>query len=170
MIRYLGALMWEYLNAIAPWKPIIREERAKISTAALIKLVFPIARGNKSKTQEQIFKEGGFYLNLIKAKKEEVWESIKSIPSPLKMSKKPDLFSIRADLKAIFKKKIRTGFQKLKSGKWRMDLSCNRTRLNFKRWWTKTASPHSFKILSRSSFRKHRASTRSSTPLYSAHE
>ena len=37
------------------------------------------------------------------------------------MSKKPDLFSIRADLKAIFKKKIRTGFQKLK-----------RTRLNFK--------------------------------------
>ena len=61
--------MWEYLNAIAPWKPIIREERAKISTAALIKLVFPIARGNKSKTLEQIFKEGGFYL--IKSLKRE---------------------------------------------------------------------------------------------------
>lgn len=32
------------------------------------------------------------------------------------MSKKPDLFSIRVDLKAIFKKKIRTGFQNLGAG------------------------------------------------------
>ena len=70
------------------------------------------------------------------------------------MSKKPDLFSIRVDLKAIFKKKIRTGFQKLKSGKWRMDLSCNRIRLNFKSWWTKTASPRSFRIFKSKFFSK----------------
>ena len=39
-------------------KPIVREERAETSAAALIKIAFSVARGNKGETQERGFEEG----------------------------------------------------------------------------------------------------------------
>ena len=36
-------------------KPIVREERAETSAAALIKIAFSFARGNKGETQERGF-------------------------------------------------------------------------------------------------------------------
>ena len=68
-------------------KPIIREERAETSLVAFIEFGFPISRSNNWQTQERVFEEKGliFYLSL----KEEVWESIGTIPEPLKMKKKP---------------------------------------------------------------------------------
>ena len=137
-------------------KPIIREERAETSSAAFIEFGFPISRCNNWQTQERVFEEKGliFYLSL----KEEVWESIKTIPEPLKMTK--GRFQ-----KRFFK--IQTGFQKPKNGKKKMDLSWNRIRFNLENWWTTTTIPRSFKIFSRSSFRKWRVS--SSTLLFSPH-
>ena len=40
-------------------KPIIREERAETSAAALIKFAFLIARSNKRETQELLLKRKG---------------------------------------------------------------------------------------------------------------
>ena len=49
------------------WAPLIspeslREERAEICQAALIKLAFQIYRSNKLKTQERAFEEEGLIL------------------------------------------------------------------------------------------------------------
>ena len=95
-------------------KPIIREERAETSLAAFIEFGFPISRCNNWQTQERVFEEKGliFYLSL----KEEVWESLRTIPEPLKMTKKLTFLSMKADFKSDFSK-TQTGFQKPKSGK-----------------------------------------------------
>ena len=45
-------------------KPIIREERAETSSAALIKFGFSISRGKNWETQERVFEEEGSILNL----------------------------------------------------------------------------------------------------------
>ena len=60
---------------------------------------------------------------------------------------------MKADFKSDFSK-TQTGIQKPKSGKYKMDLSWNRIRFNLGNWWTTTTIPRSFKICSRSSFRK----------------
>ena len=83
-------------------KPIIREERAETSLVAFIEFGFPISRSNNWQTQERVFEEKGliFYLRL----KEEVWESIRTIPEPLKMTKKRTFLVWRPISKAIFQK------------------------------------------------------------------
>ena len=45
-------------------KPVIREERAGTSAAALIKFAFSIARSDKWETQEWVFEEEGLIFNL----------------------------------------------------------------------------------------------------------
>ena len=73
---------------------------------------------------------------------------------------------MKADFKSDFSK-TQTCFQKSKSGKKNMEPSWNRIRFNLENWWTTTTIPRSFKIFSRSSFRKWRVSC--STLLFSAY-
>ena len=131
-------------------KPIIREERAETSLVAFIEFGFPISRSNNWQTQERVFEEKGliFYLRL----KEEVWESIRTIPEPLKMTKKRTFLVWRPISKAIFQK-LKPASKNPRAGnrKW---IFPETMRFNLENWWTTTTILCSFKICSRSSFRK----------------
>ena len=95
-------------------KPIIREERAETSAAALIKIAFSVARGNKGETQERGFEEEGLILDL--SLKRRSLRKYKDYSWAFENDEKTDIFSMKADFKSDFSK-TQTCFQKPKSGK-----------------------------------------------------
>ena len=127
-------------------KPIFREERAETSAAELITFAFSIARSNKWETQERGFEEEGLILDL--SLKRRSLRKYKDHSWAFENDEKTDIFGMSADFKSDFSK-TQTGFQLPKSGKWKMDLFWNRTRVNLENWWTTTTISRSFKITSR---------------------
>ena len=95
-------------------KPIIREERAETSSAALIKFGFSISRGKNWETQERVFEEGGLILNL--SLKRGSLRTYKDYSWAFENDKKTDIFSMKDDFKSDFSK-TQTSFLKPKSGK-----------------------------------------------------
>ena len=95
-------------------KPIIREERAETSAAALTKFAFSIARSNKWETQERVFEEEGLIFNL--SLKREGFRKYKDFFWAFENDEKTDIFSMKANLKSDFSK-AQTCFQKPNSGK-----------------------------------------------------
>ena len=127
-------------------KPIISEERAETSAAVLIKFAFSVARSNKGETQERGFEEEELILDL--SLKRRSLRKYKDYSWAFENEEKTDIFGMSADFKSDFSK-TQTGFQIPKSGKWKMDLFWNRTRVNLENWWTTTTISRSFKITSR---------------------
>ena len=130
-------------------KPIVREERAETSAAALIKIAFSVARGNKGENQERGFEEEGLILDL--SLKRRSLRKYKDYSWAFENDEKTDIFGMSTDFKSDFSI-TQTGFQIPKSGKWKMDLFWNRTRFNLENWWTTTTISRSFKITSRAKF------------------
>ena len=90
-------------------KPIVREERAETSAAALINIAFSFARGNKGETQERGFEEEGLILDL--SLKRRSLRKYKDYSWAFENDEKTDIFSMSADFKSDFPK-TQTGFQK----------------------------------------------------------
>ena len=114
IINYSLALKREIWMESRLEKPIIREERAETSAAALTKFAFSIARSNKWETQERVFEEEGLIFNL--SLKREGFRKYKDFFWAFENDEKTDIFSMKANLKSDFSK-TQTCFQKPKSGK-----------------------------------------------------
>ena len=85
----------------------MREDRAEISEAALIKLAFQIYRNNKLKTKERAFEEEGFIVNLhIKRS----FTKYKAYPFNLENDEKTGILCMEADFQSDFLK-TQTSFQ-----------------------------------------------------------
>ena len=129
----------------------IREERAEISQAALIKLVFRIYKSNKLKARERAFEEEGLIFNLrIKRRSLTKYKAY-----PFNLENVESIVCMEAKFQSDFLK-TQASLQKPKSGKWNMDLAWNRMRFDFDNWWRITTIPFSSQVLSRSSVRKWR--------------
>ena len=114
IINYSSALKREIWKESRLEKPIIREEGAETSAAALTKFAFSIARSNKWETQERVFEEEGLIFNL--SLKREGFRKYKDFFWAFENDEKTDIFSMKANLKSDFSK-TQTCFQKPKSGK-----------------------------------------------------
>ena len=94
--------------------PRIRDKRAQINKAALIKLASQIYRSNKLKAQERDFEEEGFIFNLhIKRKS---FTNYKASLFNLENDEKTEILCMEADFQSDFLK-TQTSFQNPKYGK-----------------------------------------------------
>ena len=78
----------------------MREDRAEISEAALIKLALQIYRNNKLKTQERAFEEEGFIFNLHV--KRISFRKYKAYPLTFKMTNKREFYVWKPISRATF--------------------------------------------------------------------